>query len=67
LDLSREPISLYLGTKMNVRHDTKSHEHVAKRVHVLIQRAGVPYEIEQQVCTSCARILDEKPVKRAAA
>ena len=30
------------------------HEHVAKRVHVLMQRAGVPYEIEQQVCTACA-------------
>lgn len=52
---------------MNVRHDTKTHEHVAKRVYVLIQRAGVPYEIEQQVCASCAQVLDEKSVKRAAA
>jgi NMD protein affecting ribosome stability and mRNA decay len=52
---------------MTMRNTTKIHEHVAKRVHVLIQRAGVPYEIEQQVCTSCARVLDEKPVKRAAA
>ena len=43
------------------------HEHVAKRVHVLLQKAGVPYEIEQQVCQACARVLDEKPVKRAAA
>jgi len=45
----------------------ESHEHVAKRVHLLMQRAGVPYEIERQVCTSCARVLDEKTVKRAAA
>ena len=67
MDLFRGPNYVYVGNKMNVRHDTKSHEHVAKRVHVLIQRAGVPYEIEQQVCTSCARVLDEKPVKRAAA
>jgi NMD protein affecting ribosome stability and mRNA decay len=52
---------------MTMRQPTNIHEHVAKRVHVLIQRSGVPYEIEQQVCTSCARILDEKPVKRAAA
>jgi NMD protein affecting ribosome stability and mRNA decay len=52
---------------MNMRQPTTIHEHVAKRVHVLMQRAGVPYEIEQQVCTACARILDEKPVKRAAA
>jgi len=52
---------------MTMRHPTKVHEHVAKRVHVLMQRAGVPYEIEQQVCMSCARVLDEKPVKRTAA
>ena len=43
------------------------HEHVAKRVLVLLQRAGVPYEFEQQVCTGCRVVLDEKPVKRAAA
>jgi len=45
----------------------KVHEHVTKRVHVLLQRSGVPYEIEQQVCADCARILGEKPVRRAAA
>ena len=45
----------------------KLHEHVAKRVHVLLLRAGVPYEVERQVCTGCRRILDETPVKRAAA
>jgi NMD protein affecting ribosome stability and mRNA decay len=43
------------------------HRHVAKRVHVLLQKAGIPYEMEQQVCEACARILDEKTVKRAAA
>jgi NMD protein affecting ribosome stability and mRNA decay len=43
------------------------HRHVAKSVHVLSQRSGVPYEVEQQVCTACARILEEKPLKRAAA
>jgi NMD protein affecting ribosome stability and mRNA decay len=53
--------------EMTMRQPTQLHEHVAKRVHVIMQRAGVPYEIEQQVCTSCARVLDEKPVKRAAA
>jgi hypothetical protein len=50
-----------------MRHPTTIHEHVAKRVHVLLLKAGVPYEIEQQVCEACARVLDEKPVKRAAA
>jgi len=52
---------------MKTRQPTNIHEHVTKSVHVLMQRSGVPYEIEQQVCTSCARILDEKPVRRAAA
>ncbi|HZQ81253.1 MAG TPA: hypothetical protein VFB25_04680 [Gaiellaceae bacterium] len=52
---------------MNKRHPIQVHEHVAKRVHVLLQRAGVPYEVEQQVCTGCSRVLDEKPVRRAAA
>lgn len=54
-------------TMMTSQHTTKAHEHVAKRVHVVLQRAGVPYEVEQQVCTGCSRVLDEKPVKRAAA
>jgi NMD protein affecting ribosome stability and mRNA decay len=52
---------------MNTKHPVKVHEHVAKRVHVLLQRAGIPYEMEQQVCEACRRVLDEKPVKRAAA
>ena len=52
---------------MSEQHPIKLHEHVAKRVHVLLLRAGIPYEVEQQVCTGCDRVLDEKPVKRAAA
>jgi NMD protein affecting ribosome stability and mRNA decay len=52
---------------MKAQHSTQTHEHVAKRVHVLLQRAGIPYEIEQQVCADCSRVLAEKPVKRAAA
>jgi NMD protein affecting ribosome stability and mRNA decay len=57
----------YIESEMSSQHPVKVHEHVAKRVHVLLQRAGVPYEMEQQVCTACSRVLDEKPVKRAAA
>jgi NMD protein affecting ribosome stability and mRNA decay len=52
---------------MSTQQQTRVHTHNAKVVHVLLQRAGVPYEVEQRVCTSCRRILDEKPVKRAAA
>jgi NMD protein affecting ribosome stability and mRNA decay len=44
-----------------------SHRHRAVVTHVLRQRAGVPYEIEQKVCASCARVLEERPLKRAAA
>jgi len=43
------------------------HEHQAATVHVVVQKAGVPYEIEQQVCLACHAVLDEKPVKRTAA
>ena len=52
---------------MSANQSLEAHRHIAKRVHVLLQRAGVPYEIERQVCTGCLRVLDEKPVKRAAA
>ena len=45
----------------------KTHEHVATNVHVLRQRAGIPYEVEQKVCADCRRVLDETPVRRAAA
>jgi NMD protein affecting ribosome stability and mRNA decay len=43
------------------------HEHTAVVKHELRQRAGVPYEVERKVCSACARVLDERPVKRAAA
>jgi NMD protein affecting ribosome stability and mRNA decay len=52
---------------LSKRQPIKIHEHAAKRVHVLLQRAGVPYEVEQQVCSDCSRILDEKPLRRATA
>jgi hypothetical protein len=52
---------------MNPKHPTKVHEHVAQRVHVLLQRAGVPYEMERQVCSGCRSVLDEKLVRRTAA
>jgi hypothetical protein len=31
------------------------------------QRAGIPYEVERKMCSSCRQVLDERPVKRAAA
>jgi hypothetical protein len=44
-----------------------SHEHTAVTTHLLRRRAGVPYEVERKVCTACRRVLDERPLRRAAA
>ena len=43
------------------------HEHKAVVAHALRQRAGVPYEVEQKVCSDCRAVLDERPLRRAAA
>ena len=43
------------------------HEHTVAVVHVVLQKAGVPYEFELRMCTECQRVLDERPLKRAAA
>jgi hypothetical protein len=43
------------------------HRHTGVRTYVLLQRLGVPYEVERTVCSECSQVLDERPVKRAAA
>jgi hypothetical protein len=43
------------------------HRHRAVSTHVLVQRGGVPYELERVVCRDCSRVLAERPVRRAAA
>lgn len=45
----------------------RTHEHMAVTTHLLRRRSGVPYEVERKVCTACRRVLDERPVRRAAA
>jgi hypothetical protein len=45
----------------------KAHHHTAVTVRVLRQRAGIPYEVERVVCGDCRRVLDERPLRRAAA
>ena len=47
--------------------DQRPHRHKAVVIHALRQRAGIPYEVERKVCSACERVLDERPVKRAAA
>jgi hypothetical protein len=43
------------------------HRHTGVRTYLLLQRLGIPYEVERTVCSGCRRVLDERPVKRAAA
>lgn len=50
-----------------VAHSKRPHRHHGVRTYVLLQRLGVPYEIERTVCSDCRRVLDERPVRRAAA
>jgi hypothetical protein len=48
-------------------HRRRGHRHTGVRTHVLLQRLGVPYEVERTVCSGCGQVLDERPLKRAAA
>lgn len=43
------------------------HKHVAVTQHVLLQRGGVPYEVERVTCADCRKLLEERSVRRAAA
>jgi len=43
------------------------HKHSAITIRAIGQRQGVPYELERTLCRDCRRLLDEKPLKRAAA
>jgi hypothetical protein len=45
----------------------REHTHTTVVRHTLEQRAGIPYEVEVRVCTVCRRVLDERPLHRAAA
>jgi hypothetical protein len=48
-------------------HRKRLHRHTGVLTYVLLQRLGVPYEVERTVCSECGRVLDERPLKRAAA
>jgi hypothetical protein len=51
----------------NIPHAKERHEHRAVTTHLLRRRSGVPYEVERTVCAGCRRVLDERPLRRAAA
>ena len=47
--------------------DPAPHRHRTVVAHALRQQSGIPYEVEQKVCSDCRTILDERTVRRAAA
>lgn len=49
------------------RRARQLHKHKTVVAHALRQHAGIPYEVEQRVCSDCQRVLDERTVRRAAA
>jgi hypothetical protein len=52
-----------MGKGLRTRH----HRHRGVTTYALGQRGGVPYQVERVVCAMCGRVLDERPLKRAAA
>jgi hypothetical protein len=56
--------SYYCDTEMALK---QIHKHTAVTTVAIRQRSGVPYQVERKVCASCRTLLEEKPVKRAAA
>jgi hypothetical protein len=52
---------------LDQQHKRIPHRHHAVSTHVLVQRDGIPYELERTVCKDCARVLRERPLRRAAA
>ena len=56
-----------MAEKKHLRRSTRLHEHTAVVTHAVGQRAGIPYEIEQRVCSDCRSVLEERKLRRAAA
>jgi hypothetical protein len=48
-------------------HPKRLHRHKGVQTYVVLQRLGVPYEVERTVCSECRQVLDERRLKRAAA
>jgi hypothetical protein len=43
------------------------HSHTPVTSVVVLQRNGVPYEVERTICFECRRVLAERALKRLAA
>lgn len=56
-----------MAERKQPRGSIRLHRHRAVVTHAVKQREGIPYEIEQRVCSDCRRVLEERPLRRAAA
>jgi hypothetical protein len=45
----------------------EEHEHTLVTRVVVLQKHGVPYEVERTFCFGCRKVLSERPLKRIAA
>jgi NMD protein affecting ribosome stability and mRNA decay len=52
---------------VNMLRRSRTHRHHEVTTHVIRQRAGVPYEVEQRVCRDCRTVIAERALRRAAA
>ena len=67
IEMQPPDCSLPSGQMTAKTSQTTVHRHSAVVTHLLRQRSGVPYEVERKTCSACNRVLDERPVRRAAA
>ncbi len=56
-----------MAERKHLRRHRRLHEHTAVVTRAVGQRGGIPYEIEQHVCSDCRRVLDERRLRRTAA
>jgi hypothetical protein len=56
-----------MKANLNMLRRAQSHRHHEVTTHVIRQRSGVPYEVEQRVCSECRTVLAERQLRRAAA
>jgi len=56
-----------MADKNLLRRAGRPHVHNAVVTHTVRQHAGIPYEIEQRICSGCRRLLDERQLRRATA
>jgi NMD protein affecting ribosome stability and mRNA decay len=52
---------------LRLPHRPRAHVHRAVNRHVVVQKAGIPYELERTVCADCSRVLSERRLRRTAA